>query len=350
MAYEIIMPVLGMNQDTGIIAAWLKQPGDFVEVDEPIMEVETDKVVQEIEAGESGYLSIPKYPEGAVVPVGEVIAMLFDTKEETTVISDEPKDLTKDALNPKNEELVTQSLKHSIPETKTIDLSNTEHQVSAPPSEDVSVLSVHSAKILASPKAKKTAQNRGIKLTDLLKQENEQHPITFKDVDGFVTKGKDVNSYSTINLYFEDAPLSDMLSSLAQEVNIEAWRFITKIILSSLYVCDVFSGNTFAKIYTVSGELVLKNEHQSSLSADIITTTYNKIDIEIIDLLDSHSISTEHEFSAPIGFVLTHSNNQYKLQACFNSTIFTTVQMAKFNDETTKRFQTPLRNLLELEA
>jgi len=39
MAYEIIMPVLGMNQDTGIISVWLKQPGDFVEVDEPIMEV-----------------------------------------------------------------------------------------------------------------------------------------------------------------------------------------------------------------------------------------------------------------------------------------------------------------------
>ena len=349
MAYEIIMPVLGMNQDTGIISVWLKQPGDFVEVDEPIMEVETDKVVQEIEASESGYFSVPKYPEGAEVPVGKVIAMLYDTKEEATAIPDEAKDLTGEAFNPKSEELDKRSEEDSMPDTKAIVLKNPPHQVSESPEEDFNVLEIQSTKILASPKAKKTAQNKGISLTDLLKQDNDRHPITFKDVDGFVTKGKGSNSFSTINMSFEDAPIKEMLSSLAQEVEIETWRMITRIIVSSFYDCNVFSGDTLAKIYTISGELVLRNMHQFSLSDDVVTTTHNKIDVEIIDLLDFQNISIEHQFSAPIGFVLTHSNNQFKLQAVFQSSFFTTVEMIKVIDGITKRFQAPLRNLLELQ-
>jgi pyruvate dehydrogenase E2 component (dihydrolipoamide acetyltransferase)/2-oxoglutarate dehydrogenase E2 component (dihydrolipoamide succinyltransferase) len=70
------MPVLGMSQDTGVIANWCKSHGDYVEAGELLMEVETDKAVQEIEAAESGYLNIIGHAEGMAIPVGEVVATL----------------------------------------------------------------------------------------------------------------------------------------------------------------------------------------------------------------------------------------------------------------------------------
>lgn len=76
MPHEIIMPVLGMSQDTGVIANWCKSHGDYVEAGELLMEVETDKAVQEIEAAESGYLNITGHAEGMAIPVGEVVATL----------------------------------------------------------------------------------------------------------------------------------------------------------------------------------------------------------------------------------------------------------------------------------
>jgi hypothetical protein len=78
MPHEIIMPVLGMSQDTGVIANWCKSHGDYVEVGELLMEIETDKAVQEIEAAASGYLNIAGHAEGIAIPVGVVVATLTE--------------------------------------------------------------------------------------------------------------------------------------------------------------------------------------------------------------------------------------------------------------------------------
>jgi hypothetical protein len=86
MPHEIIMPVLGMSQDTGIIANWCKSHGDYVEAGELLMEVETDKAVQEIEAAESGYLNIIGHAEGIAIPVGEVVATLNEEPVDKNVI------------------------------------------------------------------------------------------------------------------------------------------------------------------------------------------------------------------------------------------------------------------------
>ena len=57
MATPVIMPALGMAQDTGRIVRWLKEEGESVRAGEPIMEIETDKVNVEIEAPASGILA-----------------------------------------------------------------------------------------------------------------------------------------------------------------------------------------------------------------------------------------------------------------------------------------------------
>jgi len=56
VAKTVIMPALGMSQETGRLVRWLKSDGDDVQRGEPLMEVETDKAVVEVEAPGEGIL------------------------------------------------------------------------------------------------------------------------------------------------------------------------------------------------------------------------------------------------------------------------------------------------------
>jgi pyruvate/2-oxoglutarate dehydrogenase complex dihydrolipoamide acyltransferase (E2) component len=76
MRVEVKMPNLGMDMETGKIAAWLKQVGDTVERGEVIAEIETDKATVEMEAMASGTLVEIVAGVGSELPVGEVIAYL----------------------------------------------------------------------------------------------------------------------------------------------------------------------------------------------------------------------------------------------------------------------------------
>lgn len=81
MPHEVIMPALGMAQDTGKIVSWLKNPGDAVKSGDALFEVETDKATMEVEAPADGYLTDVRADAGADVPVGNVIARISDTAE-----------------------------------------------------------------------------------------------------------------------------------------------------------------------------------------------------------------------------------------------------------------------------
>jgi pyruvate dehydrogenase E2 component (dihydrolipoamide acetyltransferase) len=77
MPADVIMPMLGMAQETGKVLRWLKHDGDTVRKGEPLLEVETDKVTVEIEAPADGTLAGVRVGDGAEVPVGEVIALVL---------------------------------------------------------------------------------------------------------------------------------------------------------------------------------------------------------------------------------------------------------------------------------
>ena len=70
------MPALGMNQTTGKILTWLKGKGDPVKIGDPVMEVETDKAVVEVEAQVAGVLIEIRHAAGSEVPVGHVVAVI----------------------------------------------------------------------------------------------------------------------------------------------------------------------------------------------------------------------------------------------------------------------------------
>ena len=82
MAHDVIMPALGMAQDTGLLVAWRKAPGDAVAAGEALFEVETDKATMEVEAAVAGYLSAVTASDGEDVPVGQVITRIVATPAE----------------------------------------------------------------------------------------------------------------------------------------------------------------------------------------------------------------------------------------------------------------------------
>ena len=78
MAGEIRVPNLGESVTEATIARWLKHPGDRVEIDDPVVELETDKVTLEVGAPAAGTLADRLAEEGATVPVGAVLAHVAD--------------------------------------------------------------------------------------------------------------------------------------------------------------------------------------------------------------------------------------------------------------------------------
>ena len=70
MATEITVPTLGESVTSATVARWMKHEGDAVAADEPLVELETDKVTVEVSAPAAGVLTSISAAEGSEVPVG----------------------------------------------------------------------------------------------------------------------------------------------------------------------------------------------------------------------------------------------------------------------------------------
>ena len=76
MAVEIVVPVLGESVTEATVAQWLKKPGEAVAQDEPLVELETDKVTLEVGAPANGVVAAVSAEEGATVEVGAVLGLM----------------------------------------------------------------------------------------------------------------------------------------------------------------------------------------------------------------------------------------------------------------------------------
>src|SRR5437667_6873377 len=78
MTIEIRVPTLGESVTEATVARWLKQPGETITRDEPVVELETDKVTLEVPAPAAGTLGEIRAGEGTNVPVGAVLGVIAD--------------------------------------------------------------------------------------------------------------------------------------------------------------------------------------------------------------------------------------------------------------------------------
>ena len=116
MNIEIRVPQLPESVSDATIASWLKQEGDSVLAEEPLLELETDKVVLEIPAPEDGVLSKIKAEQGMTVLENDVIAILTDAQEIEHHTKDVSPEEQKSETKIKMESSVSPSVRKSMHE------------------------------------------------------------------------------------------------------------------------------------------------------------------------------------------------------------------------------------------
>ena len=78
MAIEIMVPALGESVTEATVGQWFKKPGDAVTADEPLVELETDKVTVEVPAPAAGVLADIKVAQGTTVAIGSVLGSISE--------------------------------------------------------------------------------------------------------------------------------------------------------------------------------------------------------------------------------------------------------------------------------
>ena len=102
MSVELIVPTLGESITEATVSKWLKKIGESFEVDEPLVEIETDKITVEVPAPSSGVLSEIKVKEGKDVNIGGVLGIIGEI--EATTQSKEKKQLPEEEVSKENKE------------------------------------------------------------------------------------------------------------------------------------------------------------------------------------------------------------------------------------------------------
>src|SRR5215207_2125899 len=75
-AVDVVMPQMGVSVSEGTITKWLKQEGETIEADEPLLEISTDKVDTEVPSPGSGVVAQILVAEGETVDVGTKLAVI----------------------------------------------------------------------------------------------------------------------------------------------------------------------------------------------------------------------------------------------------------------------------------
>lgn len=145
MSTDVIMPALGMAQETGRLVSWFKQEGDSVTKGEMLMEIETDKSVVEIEAPASGILANVMAATDDEIPVGQTIALILEKGE------DAPQQAASTTVRPTEPEA-------SVPEERAL-------EAKAPPK--ATTIGLEGGRTLASPAARRLAKEKGVDLASL---------------------------------------------------------------------------------------------------------------------------------------------------------------------------------------
>ena len=86
MSTEVVVPALGESVTEATVAGWLKNTGDMVALDEPIVELETDKVTVEVNSPVAGILDRPNFKVGETVDVGAILCIIKDSGDNTQAV------------------------------------------------------------------------------------------------------------------------------------------------------------------------------------------------------------------------------------------------------------------------
>lgn len=197
--FELRLPKMGESVAEATLTAWLKEVGDAIELDEPVVEIATDKVDSEVPSEVEGVLVERRYNVDDVVQVGEVIAVIEinagddATAEKKETASDENKEQPADDLQPEQEP-ITDSLK-DIEESM-----DTAASTAAAPSIS------NAGERFYSPLVKNIAQqeNIGQKELDAVEGSGQDGRVTKDDILAYVEKRKGQNQRKSVAISTEE--------------------------------------------------------------------------------------------------------------------------------------------------
>ena len=205
MPTNVIMPALGVAQQTGTLLKWLKKEGESVSKGEPLMEIETDKATVEIEAPASGILTQVIAQPGDEVPVGNRIALIL-MPGESAIAAPPPSPRpgiqsgAASAPLPKNQEKSRGIEKPAAPALPALSTRDDSGAGRIGPSTVVRAANPSGAliggRILASPAARRIAREQGVQLP-IVKGSGPEGSILVRDVlDATATEAAQPNEVS----------------------------------------------------------------------------------------------------------------------------------------------------------
>ncbi len=206
MATEVILPRLGQGMETGTIVRWLKSEGDAVAKGDPLFELDTDKVTQEVEAEASGVLLKIAVAEGEV-PVGRTVAFIGTEGEDVPDVAAPPVAATVAAAETTPE-----------PASNTVLQANDE----APDKPQAT-----NGRVKASPLARRLARERGLDLGSI-SGTGPDGRIVAEDVERAEIEAPTITSNTLLQARFvpgevERVPLTNIRKTIARRLT-EAWQ------------------------------------------------------------------------------------------------------------------------------
>ena len=152
MSVELIVPTLGESITEATVSKWLKKIGESFEVDEPLVEIETDKITVEVPAPSAGVLSEIKVKEGKDVNIGGVLGIIGEI--DATTPSKEKKQLPEEEVSKENK--------------KTKVVSNNQNNLTNDPKLSPSVKKILEENNLESSKIKSSREDGRLNKADVL--------------------------------------------------------------------------------------------------------------------------------------------------------------------------------------
>jgi len=225
LAKDVIMPALGMAQETGTLIQWLKKPGDTITKGEPLMEIETDKATVEIEAPASGTLSSITAQAGDVIPVGQRIALILapgESESSATPLST-PQPVSTASTSSKPQTFSATPVAARLAAEHNLDITKIKTNGGQVRKEDVLAYieergkkkDLFSSRVLASPKAKRLAKENNIDLSTI-KGTGPEGAILFSNIQSLLSTSPITNN---------QLPTSKMWRTMADRLT-QAWTTI----------------------------------------------------------------------------------------------------------------------------
>lgn len=350
MAHEVIMPMLGMVQDTGIIVSWHKQIGDAVKASDVLMEVETDKATVEIEAGHDGFVTALKAEAGVPIPVGQVVAVIADDKAD---IEAAPGTATAEADSA--DATAAADRGETEPKAEKAETPAAPTPAAAPPPSPRRPAQSGGGRILASPKARRLAKERGVDLGRLVRL-GVPEPIHVADLDkaGAAAFGGSVASHMRVTI--ARAPFENFRKWLAAEAgaDVDGTNLWAAFAAGSLRSATGRSRDEeivveASRFPDANGTVALKNPDCAGLSALATEPASGIAALTILDLTET--MLTDYrpadESALPrLTICNGHDSANLDLYLAFDAEILAAEIAYAFLKELADRTQVPLRHVL----